>query len=131
MTYKEKIIQFMKIKNSYISSKTLYYVYKEDFDEIKMWSEKLCQKIYESIREYIQSDSDTRSFCMDTSICPWCVKDSFSYEDDCLECGYGKRHGICRESSSLYYKLSMLNRFSILTMYEYKMIIDDIDKQTE
>ncbi len=131
MTYKEKLIEFMKIKNSYTSSRTLYYMDKKDFNEIKSWSEKLCQKIYKAIVNYIYDNYNTHTFNINTRTCPWCIIDSFfKYNSlyDCFKCGYGKRHGICNEYNSLYYKLSKLNKFSILTIHKYKEIINNIEK---
>ena len=128
MTYKEKLIEFVEIKDSYLSIDTLHYICKEDIYELETWSEDLCQRIYEYIRKYIY---EADSFRMDTRTCPWCIIDSlFGRDDSCSNCNYGKRHGVCIESGSLYNKLAIEGELPI-TMLEYKKIIDDIEKKSK
>jgi hypothetical protein len=123
MIYKEKLINFVVAKDLFIKHKIgIAYITKKDIDEINIWSDNICKKIYMSIVDYINMKTDQILY---RCVCPWCVFCCYSKYNrfGCDVCGYGKRHGICHEPYSRYNELVEMDAFLILTKDKYKEII--------
>ena len=98
MTKRQKLIKFLKMKDSLIteaqeaaSNTPVEYFTKEDEEDIKRWSWQDVAVVWKSLlslNPWTAKDSDH---------CPWCVinKDRFGVSD-CTECTYGHRHGNCK-----------------------------------
>ena len=126
MTYKEKLIEFIRAKNSLIyKNLNIYYIKTEDVIEIKNWSEKDCKKVYNTIKNYINNYESKGYY--DTLTCPWCIYYHIKKYTTCYECKYGKRHGICNKNNSLYDKLSKNNQNKLFNKHKYKEVIDKIE----
>ena len=131
MTYKEKLIQFVKIKNSIITTISyVTYADKDDVSDIKSWPEKVCKEIYKFMTEYFNhNDDDYFGYSIYIITCPWCIYyRHIKHGKNCDECGYGKRNGICNSSGSMYKRLLCAEVFIPLTKNKYKEIIDIIEK---
>lgn len=92
----EALIKFLIKKDELLkeSDPDIYrdfpYLLPEDIQEIKEWSEIDCIKVIERISNE-----------GDANFCPWCILNAIG--PTCKYCGYGKRHGICRDMESTYY----------------------------
>ena len=130
MTYKEKIVEFIIAKNALVSLYTeLDYITNEDIEEIKSWSEEDCGIVYENMAKHIiRSFNRPISTSMeDSTTCPWCVYSSkIRRHDNCNECGYGKRNGICDKFSSKYRQIVDEGGFAFIRKEDYLHIIDKI-----
>ena len=129
MTYKEKLVKFLEVKDSIIyTTSNVKYINKEDIEEIESWSEEDCKKVYRYMIKTI-NDDDAFEFYPNSTTCPWCVFNVFcnnAYK--CKECGYGKRHGFCKKSDSKYKELINNDAFILLDRNMYFEIINDIEK---
>lgn len=100
-TYREKIQQFLVMKNEVVMDETgINLITMEDLADIENWSEEICKDIWEKMKfksTYLNLD--------DCDICPWCHYTGFiknrSYYS-CTQCAYGKRNGVCVNYDSLY-----------------------------
>jgi len=131
VTYKKKLIQFVKIKNLIITTISyVTYADEGDIDDIKSWSEKVCKEIYEFMIEYFNHNSDDYfGYSIYIVTCPWCIYyRHIKHNKDCNRCSYGKRNGICNSSGSIYKRLLCAEAFSSLTKDKYKKIMDVIEK---
>jgi len=148
MTYKNKLIKFLKIKRNllYVYS-NVKYMTKEDLKEITTWSEEKCNKIYDYITTYINSIPKDNAKIYDyinrhiknaynisisnpiqeNKVCPWCVYYYYiKKENTCKDCQYGKRNGFCDENNSRYNKLINNEEYTRLTIEDYLFIISKI-----
>ena len=129
MTYKEKIVKFLEIKNRIIySTSNVRYINEEDIEDIKHWSEEDCKKTYKYMIEVVNND-DAFEFYPNSTTCPWCIYYHFinNNYDKCNECGYGRRHGICDEPYSKYKELVYGNSFTPLNRLKYMAILNKIE----
>ena len=98
----------------------LNYIDEEDIYEIKNWSEKNCNDVYKLMIKYnnghVYSDSIT---------CPWCLFNFYiKMFENCDNCEYGKRHGICKKSDSRYRKLLDDGAFVFITPEDYTNMLN-------
>ena len=57
MTYKEKLVKFLEVKDSIIyTTSNVKYINKEDIEEIESWSEEDCKKVYRYMIKTINDD---------------------------------------------------------------------------
>jgi len=107
MTGKEKLLDFVKMKNTVLIKILKCNIFdKKDFEEIEyQWSEEQCIRLCEIIKNNTQKEI----FILSSAMCPWCIKYSIYFDGykrtECNLCGYGNRHGICSEEGSLFKKL--------------------------
>ena len=129
MAYKEKLIEFVIAKNSYIyHNSNMSYITKEDIGEINIWSERICTKIYKYIVDYIYTTNITCEVILNNKTCPWCLYYHYNFSNNCCKlCGYSKRHGICRDDDSNYKKLRKVDAFSSLDINAYIKILKTIE----
>ena len=126
MTYKEKLIKFVKIKDKIIKEKTgINYINELDIQEIREWDEETCKKIYSrftiSINTYFVHD-------LSIGTCPWCLKSTVNDVHDCKDCEYGKRHGMCDDDGSLFSKYISKWEVGFITNDMYMKILKDIEQ---
>jgi len=130
MTYKEKLIEFTNTKKDLINLYSkINYINQKDTKEIKSWSEKECKIVYKYMYKYIiKSVNEFISTGIDNSItCPWCIYNfRVKIYDDCNNCNYGKRNGICNKSDSTYQKIVAKNGFAFIRKEDYLNIINKI-----
>ena len=124
MTYKEKLVKFVKLKKEHIEKFGFVYADHRDYNDIRSWTEKRCKKIYKSIVEGITSHDEYSGLYNTT--CPWCVYNEHE-DDQCLLCNYGKRHGECNEEDSLYGKYVTKEVRESFTNEVYRDMINKID----
>lgn len=124
MNNKEKIIKFLEMKNEIIEKEIhIKYIFEEDIQDVKSWSNKECNKVYTYITDAIYNE---KVYGLGFATCPWCI----IYKDrGCLYCGYCKRYGKCGDKDSLY------NRYRSLHLIEeslnneaYSNILKKIEK---
>jgi hypothetical protein len=85
----------------------------EDTKEIEGWGEEQCQEIYSNIFTYVfDCDRVSRSLKYFSSfVCPFCVERRknrpYDFNDFkmCVDCEYGKRHGMCNDKDSDYSRI--------------------------
>jgi hypothetical protein len=114
MNYRKKLIDFMKLKASFLSPKfAKSYMTKKDTKDVMKWSEDDARYVYNLILEQLDSLENKIIPCVnDTDICIFCLyhlKNVSEFFDKCGFCTYGKRHGICANHDSLYYKIISQN----------------------
>jgi len=127
ITYKEKLVMFVKLKKEHIEKFGLIYADDGDYEDIRLWSEEVCKYIYNSIMNRITSCHKPKG--LSNTTCPWCVYHDTEY-DSCPSCSYGKRHGICDEKNSLYKKYATLDVKKSITNEVYLDIINKIESIT-
>lgn len=87
MTSKDLIINFCRKKDAILFRLTGIHLFNEkDYKEILKWDTRGCSEM----RLNAGSDLDC---------CPWCVY----YGEDCLDCGFGLRHGDCMDNDDSHY----------------------------
>ena len=125
MTYKEKLVKFVKLKKEHIEKFGFVYADHRDYEDIKSWTEEKCKEIYGAIVNNIT----TGSYGLSDLTCPWCIyKDPYnpSCLSSCSSCFYGKRHGKCLENFSLYRKYATREVKDFFTNEVYICIINEI-----
>ena len=123
MTYKDKLIKFLQLKNDTIYKQVrIKYVYKADLKDISLWSEDDCEKIYNVIKDNIVF---YKVQGIDETTCPWCIKYTIKYTI-CKNCEYGKRHEKCYNIGSYYKKHFCM---IVINNQEYKDIIKEIEDE--
>jgi hypothetical protein len=127
MNYKKKLILFVKLKNLYVNC-DIDYITKKDIEEIDIWPERICKKIYKYIVDFIYTIDDTDKIIFNIKTCPWCLYDYYNFGyDSCIGCVYGKRHGICYKDDSDYKKFVNSGAFSSLSINVYIKILKYIE----
>ena len=106
MTYKEKLLELLKVKNDYVKKNTgLVYNNDEDVKEVESWPEEKCLIIIEEMKKNFKLYCEYTS---DIDICPWCIL--YEKDNGCEGCTYGARHGFCMDEYSddtpLYIKIN-------------------------
>ena len=96
ISYKERLVKFVKLKRAHIKKFGFVYTDHKDYDDLRSWPEEKCREIYDIIVLKIMGDFESRGLSYYT--CPWCVY----YRSNCVSCYYGKRYGICATSKSAY-----------------------------
>jgi len=137
-TPNEVLVDYM-----YLKVETMYKVTKDpicfefltpdDIKELENWESTAADEVVSSISEI--QDSDYYCYCYydddnddnhdnDSDICPWCV---YQNKSSCDSCGFGKRHGVCHVTGSLY------NKFCTKYQTIRKVLAKDffIEKATE
>ena len=91
------LILYMKEKARIFGSQIFSHV---DQREIELWSDGRVLRVFDKlVAHFSQSNLYTKTF----DACPWCIANYRSHgTGDCDECGYGDRHGRCREWASDY-----------------------------
>ena len=127
MTYKEKLVMFVKLKRAHIKKFGFVYTDHKDYDNIRSWTEENCKKIYRDIVESITRYKESRG--LSNLTCPWCIYHENEKGDPCSSCSYGKRHGQCDDKNSLYRKYATREVKDSFTNEVYRDMINKIDKQ--
>jgi len=92
VNYKKFVVDFMKLKRE-LSHPA--YLYERDIDAImEQWTEEECKAIYERFKACKTKPSFKSDWC------PFCIK----FKNQCNDCTYGVRHGICHSKTSDYQK---------------------------
>jgi len=92
VNYKKFVVDFMKLKRG-LSHPA--YLYERDIDEImEQWTEEECKAIYERFKACKAKPNFKSDWC------PFCIK----FKNQCSDCTYGVRHGICHSKTSDYQK---------------------------
>lgn len=92
VNYKKFVVDFMKLKRG-LSHPA--YLYERDIDEImEQWTEEECKAIYERFK------ACKAKLNFGSHWCPFCIK----FKNQCNDCTYGVRHGICLSKTSDYQK---------------------------
>jgi len=128
MPSKEKLIRFLKIKNSIVNKySNLKYIDEKDIYEVENWTKNTYSQVYKHIVEHINYSVGAIPHA---ETCPWCVYyfDIKGYKN-CSECKYGERNGVCSNPDSRYKKLVKAEVFVSLTKNKYIEIIDEIEKE--
>lgn len=97
---RQKIIDYLIWKDHSIEEKTgLKLCIPDDYDDIDEWSPDEINYIYDYLHHVykILSPQHVR----DTQLCPWCIINN----DECEQCSYATRHGLCENRSSAYSKI--------------------------
>ena len=133
LTSKEKLIIFIKLKNSRIKKITdIDYITNEDIKDIESWDIELCDKVYKKLEINI---NNIRNHNFSGLTCPWCIiyyeidndyDDINGYCDP--DCGYLIRHGNCFIENSLYQTINFKNITNALTRDFYCNIIKKMEK---
>lgn len=120
MTSKEKIIKFMEKKQEVLarhSKKRVYFGVKDKRD-IEKWPDKRCDAIWEGL---------TRDGYYGAGSCPFCL---YLGDEECSECSYGKRHGICGDwHSSYYYLFSARNSVTMGERMEIEEFVEKLEEK--
>ena len=123
MTYQEKLIMFVQLKNEIIEKESgIKYINEIDIGDIERWLEKTCKKIYKELIQTIQKGACR----LKTSTCIWCLK----YEEICFHCTYADRHGRCGNGSSSYDYYNSISAM-LFTNKTYKDILKKIKDKDE
>ena len=128
MTYREKLIEFIKMKDLIVhKTSSMEYVNEKDMEDIQSWSEKTCLDIYKHMTKFvIEDDNDDEE--LDYNTCPWCIKYLvMNSHNDCTSCRYGSRHGICSKIHSKYRELHHRQAFYSLDKAKYREILNSIE----
>ena len=125
MTYKEKLVMFVKLKRTHIKKFGFVYADHRDYKDIRSWSEERCQWIYNAIVDEIKYCNIAKGLTDLT--CPWCVYNERK-DNQCLSCSYGKRHGKCLEKNSLYGKYATKEVKRSLTNEVYRDMVNKINQ---
>jgi len=121
MTYKEKLVKFVKLKNANIRKFGFIYANYKDYKDIRSWSEKNCKIIFNKIVNEIMCPCGIDELSYPT--CPWCL---YNYLD-CPLCSYGKRHGECPKKDSTYKKYATTEVKKSFTNEVYRDMINKIE----
>ena len=124
MTYREKIIDFIKAKNLLVyKNSNMHYIKMEDVIEIENWSEINCKHVFDRMVKLINS----RFTQYDSYSCPWCQYIfNVKFDLNCDKCNFGKRHGKCDKENSLYQKLLINKAFLTTNHKKYKQTINKL-----
>jgi len=120
ITYKEKLVKFVRLKGNRIKKFGFVYATYTDYKDIKSWSERRCERIYNYMVHRIMSSNEMKGFYGST--CPWCVY----YSSNCASCSYSKRHGICATPNSSFDIYNTREVRESLTNKDYRDIINKI-----
>jgi len=125
MTYKKKLVKFVKLKKVHIEKFGFIYADHRDYEDIKSWTEEKCKEIYSAIVNNITIGSHGLS----DLTCPWCIyRDLYNLSySPCFSCSYGKRHGECLKNFSSYKKYATIEVKYSLTDKVYQDIINKIE----
>ena len=125
MTYKEKLVKFVKLKRNHIKKFGFVYADHRDYKDIRSWSEKRCEEIYSKMVNRIMSPNGSKELTGTT--CPWCLY-NYLYHTACPLCSYGKRHGECPKKDSLYKKYATNEVSKSLTNKVYRNMVNKINQ---
>ena len=139
MTYKEKLVMFVKLKKDHIKKFGFVYVDHKDYEDIRSWDEERCKKIYDVIMKNIMYFGASK---LTEATCPWCLytlygpKQIVLYNsrlnffnicsNNCSKCYYGKRYGECMKLNSVYKKCFTDKVKKSLTNKVYQDMINKI-----
>jgi len=139
MTYKERIIKFVKLKRNHIKKFGFVYADHKDYENIRSWDEKRCKKIYDAIMKNIIYLGASR---LTGATCPWCLYTLYGNKqivlysrinffnicyNNCSKCYYGKRYGECMKLNSVYKKCFTEEIKNSLTNKVYQDMINEIE----
>lgn len=126
MTSKDKIVKFLENKDSYIYNlSNLRFSDKEDVDEIKSWTIKKCNHVWQTLNNNVNQIEFKE--LTDDCICPWCILISNMKLNSCSKCQYGKRHTICSKLTSRYFKLIKAEMLTDQHRRNYIKMIKEIE----
>ncbi len=124
MTYKQKIIEFVKLKNAIIEDLTgVNYITLQDITDIQKWLEDSCERIYKRLEYVIFKESIHGVY---TDACPWCIK----YGVHCYSCEYKTNHGRCGEKDSLFVKYKKPGVDTLFSNVTYRGILRKIEEMS-
>ena len=124
MKDKEKLIKFVQLKNEIIEKETgINYVTQKDIDDIKKWKKNEYEETYQILIENIDDD---KTYGLGEATCIWCIKNN---PLPCLDCEYGKKHGICFQAGSLYDNYRTDEMIKIFTNEVYQKLIQKIEDE--
>ena len=128
MTDQEKLVKFVEMKNEIIKGKTgVVYVTEEDIADIREWDDNVCKEVYEELCYWI---NDCERGGLTTHTCIWCHFDDIVNVtcDDCDECKYAARHGMCCDLTSSYYKYDTPAVIQALSSEAYTNMLKKIEE---
>jgi len=103
----EWLIKFMEVKTKLVLAKEeegTVFMTEADWIDLRAMSTEDKKEIKDAIKEALIMLKYDITCVDDDDICPWCVRQIYCRDngEDCSGCGYGERHGICRELPSDY-----------------------------
>ena len=130
MSYKRKLVEFTLLKSEFIEKETgIEYTNIEDLKDLRRWSNTECREVYKTLHKEIINYSACDLY---ENTCPWCIlgkmRNGICNLKACGACGYGKRHGVCGETNSLYNICVDHNVRVKLTNEMYKKMISQVEK---
>lgn len=129
MTYQEKLIMFMKMKNKIIKEKlkiNFDYFTKDDEKEIKKWPDGIVENIWLHIKYAVLLGYES----LITDLCPFCL-----YPGKCDRCPYAQHHKERGSPDSDFIKIVRVAKEKgiylnqILSNRIYKEILNEIEKK--
>ena len=120
ITYKEKLVKFVKLKKKHIKKFGFIYVDYKDYKNIRSWPEEICKEIYKKLVSEIVIANLAEGLSSFT--CPWCIY----HNSVCDLCYYGKRYGVCAASYSAYKRYNTKEVKEYFTNEIYIDIINEI-----
>jgi len=141
MTYKEKLVMFVKLKRAHIKKFGFVYADYNDYKDIRSWDEKRCKKIHNVIMRNIIYFKASK---LTEATCPWCLYTLYGnkqivlysskidfhnrYSSNCNKCYYGKRYGECLKFNSAYKKYATKEVKESLTNKVYRDMVNKINQ---
>ena len=127
--YREMLVEFMEGKQKLLDRLGIHYpryFTGQDKKEMLGWDEEVAEMVFKRLEKEI----DDGECNLTEYVCPFCllVMDNEDFED-CGSCGYGMRHGLCREMNSEFSEiirlLDMVKRASFTNDF-YKSLLHKI-----
>ncbi|MCL1865362.1 MAG: hypothetical protein FWF73_06070 [Spirochaetes bacterium] len=137
MKYGKSLARFMKEKslwmNDFCKIPNEWYFVDGDEKEILTWDEKISQVIWEKIKISIEKNEASG---LNYKLCPFCYKNNYDHaltkqgrhNPACIDCGYGKRHGICTDDAAKSEFRKILEQFNNKRLNIYKCLSNDYYK---
>jgi len=134
MKYKQILTEFMKQKsiwmNDYCKIPNEWYFVNGDEQEIMSWDDETAKLIWEKIKICIEKNEASG---LNYKLCPFCYKNNYNHtltrpgrhNPSCIDCGYGKRHGICTDDESKSEFRKILEQFNRERLNIYKCLAND------
>ena len=132
--YNKILAEFMKHKalwmNDFCKIPHDWYFIDADEEEILSWDQESSKKIWEKIKICVEKNEASG---LNFKLCPFCYKNNYDhsltkpgrYNPACIECGYGKRHGICTDTANKCHFRKILDEFGKVRLNIYKCLAND------
>lgn len=134
MNYHKKLIDFMKLKASFLPKPyNRYYMTNGDAKDVMKWSEDDAKYVYDKLLKKIKmkkfSAIDSCIFCIYSRQTGQYRRYRYT---DCESCSYKKRHGLCGSFDSLYGKMYSKGIRVIDIIYDnHNMFINFLTKEDD